>query len=248
MITKMTYNELKKIADKNISLFANDSFPDVFQIASYLNIKVKNSIQAKEDFQENNPINTHNAIYALYQGEYTIYYNEHYAYKNFAIAHEIAHHLLGHTSDGADEHHDANLLAAIIIISDKSAKKIKSAEDISKNYKIPIEAAELYMKEKNNIHINNSHLRNMGIVCLITMISVISGIFFLLHVSEAKQEISKPDNHIIENIQYVYITKYGTKYHKSNCRHIKNSDSSIKISIEGAKDAGYDPCKDCIGE
>ena len=41
----------------------------------------------------------------------------------------------------------------------------------------------------------------------------------------------------------VYITNYGTKYHKSGCRYL--SESKIEISLSEAKARGYEPCKVC---
>jgi len=41
----------------------------------------------------------------------------------------------------------------------------------------------------------------------------------------------------------VYITKTGTKYHKSNCRYLKQS--KIKISLKKASAAGLIACKIC---
>ncbi len=46
----------------------------------------------------------------------------------------------------------------------------------------------------------------------------------------------------------VYITKTGKKFHKRNCRHIKNSSTISDISINNAIDSGYEPCKDCFSE
>ena|SRR5690606_12405165 len=43
--------------------------------------------------------------------------------------------------------------------------------------------------------------------------------------------------------QTVYLTKTGEKYHEKNCHHLRKS--SISISLEDAKDRGYEPCKHC---
>ena len=145
----MTLKELEKIANKYINS-SQQSLPiNALDVAFSLNIKVKNGVQAKIDFQGNSPLDTHNAIYTLYRGEYTIYYDEHYIYKNFAIAHEIAHHLLGHTSDGAAQHHDANLLAAVIIAPARLIykHKIKSVHMLAEICKMPIDIAEVYWNE-----------------------------------------------------------------------------------------------------
>ena len=45
------------------------------------------------------------------------------------------------------------------------------------------------------------------------------------------------------NAQTVYITKTGTKYHRSECRYL--SQSKISVSLSEAKDRGYGPCSVC---
>lgn len=112
----MNYIELKAIVDKHI-VRTSDTIPQNSSlIALQLKLRLKNSIECKEDCQgKESPLNHCNACYVMYKGEYTIYYDEKYDYKNFCIAHEIAHHLLEHTKEGTAQHHDANLMAAIII-------------------------------------------------------------------------------------------------------------------------------------
>lgn len=41
----------------------------------------------------------------------------------------------------------------------------------------------------------------------------------------------------------VYITRTGTKYHRSGCRYL--SKSKIAISLKNAEASGYDACKIC---
>lgn len=43
--------------------------------------------------------------------------------------------------------------------------------------------------------------------------------------------------------QTVYITKTGTKYHKSDCRYL--SQSKIAIDLAESVDRGYTPCSVC---
>lgn len=45
------------------------------------------------------------------------------------------------------------------------------------------------------------------------------------------------------NSNIVYVTKTGTKYHKSNCSYLKNS--KIEMSLTDAKAQGYTPCSRC---
>ena len=42
---------------------------------------------------------------------------------------------------------------------------------------------------------------------------------------------------------YVYVTEYGEKYHKADCRYAENW--AEKMTIESADEAGYVPCKVC---
>ena len=44
--------------------------------------------------------------------------------------------------------------------------------------------------------------------------------------------------------QNVYITKSGTKYHKSNCKYL--SKSKIEIDLKTAKEKVYDACELCF--
>ena len=43
----------------------------------------------------------------------------------------------------------------------------------------------------------------------------------------------------------VFVTKNGTKYHKADCYHIKDSDV-IELTVYEAEEAGYEACKDCF--
>lgn len=43
----------------------------------------------------------------------------------------------------------------------------------------------------------------------------------------------------------VFVTKNGTKYHKADCYHIKDSDV-IELTVPEAEEAGYEACKDCF--
>ena len=41
----------------------------------------------------------------------------------------------------------------------------------------------------------------------------------------------------------VYVTAYGTKYHKAGCQHL--TDSAREITLSNAISQGYEPCADC---
>lgn len=146
----MTYQELRDIYIKYIEIPCMEKTSNAIDIALDLGLAVKNSMGCKQDFPDKNPLRNNDAIYALFKGEFTIYYDEKSAYKNFAIAHEIAHHLLRHTSDGVEQHHDANILAAIIVTTNKE-QKTESAITLSEKYKIPYVIAREYYAELKSI-------------------------------------------------------------------------------------------------
>ena len=48
------------------------------------------------------------------------------------------------------------------------------------------------------------------------------------------------------DVDTVYITIAGTKYHRDGCSHL--SDTRQAISLSEALRLGYEPCADCFGE
>ena len=56
-------------------------------------------------------------------------------------------------------------------------------------------------------------------------------------------EASAPDRSTPSDSATVYITKSGTKYHRSGCSYL--SSSKIEISLDDAKSKGYTPCSKC---
>lgn len=47
------------------------------------------------------------------------------------------------------------------------------------------------------------------------------------------------------NNQIVIITRNGTAYHSSSCKHIENSKNTIKVKASEALDKGLHPCRTC---
>lgn len=50
---------------------------------------------------------------------------------------------------------------------------------------------------------------------------------------------------IVINETDVVITKTGEKYHRPDCRHVKNRSNVVHMTISEAIKAGYEPCADC---
>jgi len=60
-----------------------------------------------------------------------------------------------------------------------------------------------------------------------------------LAASKTKKEAKKEE--------MVYATKRGKKYHKAECRFIKNRETAA-MSIEESKEKGLEPCGRCFTE
>lgn len=242
---------------------------DTFAIAHSLGLRLKNSIECKQDFKENFPLIDRNACIARYKGEYTVYYDERNTYKNFSIAHEISHYILGHTSEGAEQNHDADLMAAIIVAPFKLICKynIKSATQLSEWCRIPVAIAELYWNEiryDTRIPFNGVLKRpiaKFSLIGIIVVMMVSIGCLFAFKprktenfpptdtsqiVSTATPTPSPATQEPETNAQTVYITPSGGKYHVAGCRHIRGSET-VEMTVEEAVELGKEPCKDCIG-
>lgn len=243
----MKYSEIQQIVESAITLNSDILPYNAFDAAMQLHIRVKNSIECKKDFNGTSPLIDCNALYSLYNGEYIIYYDEHYPYYNFAIAHEIAHHLLKHTTDGINEHMDAQIAAAMIIAPIQLIKKhkIRSAEQLSLICKIPIDVADEYWHYITTYvypHISIYTLIIFPIACVMVILSVIILIF--INPDETTEAPVQTPIQTSTTKEIVYVTPNGKKYHKQNCYHI-DSSNTIAMSIEDAVSLGYTPCKDC---
>ncbi len=253
----MEYSKLKELANKYIrkaKIFplSNNSL----NIANGLGLKTKNSMECKKDFSNSNtpyPLESANACLALVDGEYVIYYNEEYEYKNFAVAHEIAHFLLHHKSDGVIQHHDANLLAAMIVAPESSIikNKIKDENALSKRYKIPIEIAKMYWCElaitPKNKYITAVILSSISLLTAICIICCAS--YYRNSNVIIPADLPTPTALIELDVKQdnpVFVTIYGQKYHKSDCYYIEDKDSLTELTIEQADNLGYEKCKICF--
>lgn len=249
----MTYDELYKIAYKYID--NNSNFSNAFDIAQRLNIRIKNSIEAGRDFiNDKNPLEYCNGCLSMTNGEYTIYYNEKSSYCNFTVAHEIAHYLLHHYSDGSDQHHDANILAAILVAPKKSVikNKIKNEIELSEKYKIPIEIAQIYW-EFLDLKSRKSFIKWCSIAIAILLVTC-SGILlynkpYITNINNSVIPTNTPTiTTYIKSSTHdpVFVTTSGDKYHKHNCYYIENKDNLTELTVEQATKLGYEECKICF--
>jgi len=72
---------------------------------------------------------------------------------------------------------------------------------------------------------------------------------FLLFLSFLAGPVFPVSTHTVDVVaveavqQVVYVTKTGKKYHKNNCRYLRQS--KIKTTLSKAQESGYSACKVC---
>lgn len=147
----MTYNELKKIAQPHIR--ENDVLPsNSFLLLVQLHIVFKNEKQCEEDYGgKMNPLYNSPAFLLIKNETKTLYFNSKLKYWNFYVFHEIAHYILGHETDSAQNELDADMLACCLAAPvENLPTTIKTARDLSALCQIPIDKAEVYWNEIRN--------------------------------------------------------------------------------------------------
>lgn len=91
---------------------------------------------------------------------------------------------------------------------------------------------------------------------IILIISVIIFVLFCVPTTQkysisantTEQSVATNSSETSECNNAVYVTKSGSKFHKRNCRHIKNSSTILEIPYNDVTHSGYEPCKDCFSE
>ena len=66
-------------------------------------------------------------------------------------------------------------------------------------------------------------------------------------IAKPQAKASTKENKLINKEDAVYITKSGKKFHRQDCRLIKNKDKNA-ISLEDAQAKKMSPCKKCFAE
>lgn len=142
------------------------------------------------------------------------------------LLHELGHIWLRHTRNSDDED-----------IQEKEADEFAVLVKVALQNRYRLQKAG-----KRCVFIMSA---TMLIVCLVC----------LLHIPERLQQtsntvtaISSPAPFVSSEVDVVYVTKSGSKFHKRNCRHIKNSSTVLEIPYNDAVISGYEPCRDCFSE
>ncbi len=255
----MDYKELKRIINKYTDIKSNSIPINAFDIAQELNLRVKNRIEAKQDFADStNPLDYSNGCLSVINGEYVIYHDEKNPYKNFTVAHELAHYMLHHEKDGAAQHKEANLLASALIAPRHLIikSKIKSPRELSEKCQIPMEVAQNYWIILEIKRHSKKLILGIAACCAVAITG--TSTFYFSQASTDKNEILPSPSPMAVTINttipsyepvetgIVYITSSGEKYHESDCIYLQHKDNIIGIPISKAKELGYEACKVCL--
>ena len=251
----MTYDELKTIAAPHVR--KHGELPsNSFLLLMQLHIPYRTEVQCRDDFKNSiSPLyNTPAFLYIDSKGNKTVYFKTNTQYWNFYIFHEIAHFLLGHETRSNQNEMDADMLACILTAPvENLPSTIKTARDLSTICQIPIDKAEMYWQEikPSKREILSS---KQSIISLILCAIVIIAIMICTPNSQKPNNIStfnsgtelKTESEV-KNINTVFVTESGTKYHLPDCQYVKYKTNLIEYNVNDAVNKGYQPCKTCIG-
>lgn len=247
------YNELKTISKKYVG-------KEAYSIASELDISIFDEPDCIKVFKDNSPLVNRDAVLVTLGGRYIIYCKES-NYKEYYILHELCHYILKHNADGEYEESQSNILACMILISNKDLHK--SIFTLSSTYNIPTYIIYNYIAyiEANTSIFKRKKVLSFVSITLSALFLFSSGTFIGNCISYNNIPNTTPALTFTEvtteqptflttqtqftSTEVVYITKYGSKYHKSNCYYIRKSDI-ISLIIGQAQNQGYTPCAVCF--
>lgn len=199
-----------------------------------------------------------------------------YKEKIFSILHELGHIVLNHTGNNFtfEQEEEANLFACEVLFPSVliNYAKYNSVEEIVNNSLLDCKQAHFYLKNISECNMNNlinelilhkfksrfleqieqPHSKKrkylfISLASIIIFLIIIANITLLNNKHSAINVSSEIKQEIGSNINTVFITKTGSKYHLKNCHHLKNR-ASIKLNIKNDKVIlkNYEPCKICF--
>ena len=256
-----SFNQLKDIAEI-YTLQVKELPNNPFLLCSRLQIKYKYKAECIKDFGKHNPLISVPAVLYKDSSDVVIYVDESSKYWRFYMFHELSHYILEHDIDDIQSEQEANMLACLLLAPAlKLPTYLKTAQDLSCQYQIPIGRAEEYWNELKQLKIKTNKKLKYSLIlfCIVLSVFLLFGVFVqnpFTHQSNNIKAISNtpivhsqpsPSAQPIENITDIYyITKTGTKYHTSDCQYIKNKDNIKSIKLQDAIKHGYEPCSVCI--
>lgn len=145
-----SFQDLKKIAE-NLDITYVETPLCALKLIDYLEVPHGNEDDAKKDFKgQINPLYEVPAFLKINKitGERKIYYNSYARFWNFYLMHEVAHYLLGHTTETYLSEIEADMLACILIAPPEIViNKAENSYEVCKLCNIPIDKADMYWQE-----------------------------------------------------------------------------------------------------
>lgn len=174
----------------------------------------------------------------------TIYFKTSGKYADFYVYHEIAHYILGHSSNSSEEQYEANLLACLLIAPPELIPSyLHSSNDLCRLARIPIDFADEYWSELRMLRYKKYKTRILLILILSVVILSVAALLLKVRAPMAPDKTVNTGN----DVTY-YCTQYGEKYHLKSCPTVKNSQSLRVINDDEIRSRKMKPCKICIGD
>lgn len=158
-----------------------------------------------------------------FEGTRTIFYDEEIPDPSHVIYHELAHLLLEHETDGPAEEEEANTLAQFLQHPELLPKERK------KQWPKLLSGAAAII-----------------ILCSTVFYGGVQVAKSLYPPQDPVQHIAIPAPKNLEQDETVFVTKSGSKYHKSDCYVIQDKETT-GLDIADAIAQGYGSCKECFG-
>lgn len=207
--------------------------------SNVLSLKFLTEIAVSEHFKVYRPKNSSDKVITALKLEKYFISQPAFSYSSGNIHYIIVHDSL---SDGMAANMVLHELAHIFLGHFKRSEIPAASDEVEADIFVSCVLQEVYGQKRLKSKINP----------LSVIIAVIGVLAFSMsiHIANSYQSLVEPANgysvtaqdHISES---VYISRTGTKYHRADCYHIRNSEV-VEISVEEAQKAGYEPCKDCI--
>lgn len=233
-----TYKELQAIS-KQFQNNLSTAIPcNPFLLGNKLHIKIIPS-ENKTDSP---------AFFNKYQR--AVFYDPSAQYSQYYIFHELAHCILNHTTDGAIEEQEANLLASLLIAPPELIPSyIKSAVDLVSLSHLPIDRAEEYWSElkkyNRSITLHKSVIFFIVPILILFLFGVTINMYFTKNATPIPSEIE--NSFKLSSHETYYCTEHGERFHLKTCPTVKNNSTLHKITIEEIKEKNLYPCKQCLG-
>lgn len=163
--------------------------------------------------------------------------------KEFLLAHELGHLLLGHKEEtNNNDEIEATYFATLLLHEEPEPGPEEQQPRWKKQKRISIVAALVFVVIAFAGYSVYSVIHNSVRPTQTVTLPVIT------EQQTAPEPQQGPDVPVYATEQTYVVTKSGDKYHLPSCYYVRDKSDLIEVTLEEAEKGGYEPCKVCIGE